>query len=60
MGGNATYGFILFYDLLHAVSAKQCMDGQTVKGNCIRVGRNKNILNTCTHLHMCIVLQSGR
>ena len=37
MGGNATYGFILYYDLLHAVSAKQCMDGQTVKGNCIRV-----------------------
>ena len=39
MGGNATYGFILYYDLLHAVRAKQCMDGQTVKGNCIRVSK---------------------
>ena len=39
MGGNATYGFILYYELLHAVSAKQCMDGQTLKGNCIRVSK---------------------
>ena len=37
MGGNATYGFVLYYDLLHAVNAKQCMDGQNVKGNNIRV-----------------------
>ena len=37
MGGNATYGFILYYDLMSAVSAKQYMDGHNLKGNSIRV-----------------------
>ena len=37
MGGNATYGFILYYDLMSAVNAKQYMDGHNLKGNNIRV-----------------------
>lgn len=37
MGGNATYGFILYYDLMSAVTAKQYMDGHNLKGNNIRV-----------------------
>lgn len=40
MGGNATYGFILYYDLMSAVNAKQYMDGHNLKGNNIRVRRN--------------------
>lgn len=39
MGGNATYGFILYYDLMSAVTAKQYMDGHNLKGNNIRVHR---------------------
>lgn len=37
MSGSATYGFVLFYDLLSAVSAKQFMDGENIHGNHIRV-----------------------
>ena len=37
MSGNATYGFVLFYDLLSAVAAKQFMDGENIHGNNIRV-----------------------
>ena len=37
MGGYATYGFILYYDLMSAVSAKQYMDGHDLKGNKLRV-----------------------
>ena len=37
MSGSATYGFVLFYDLLSAVSAKQLMDGENIHGNNIRV-----------------------
>lgn len=37
MGGTATYGFILYYDLMSAVTAKQFMDGHNLKGNNIRV-----------------------
>ncbi len=37
MGGSATYGFILYYDLMSAVTAKQYMDGHNLKGNSIRV-----------------------
>ena len=37
MGGNATYGFILYYDLMSAVTAKQYMDGHDLKGNKLRV-----------------------
>ena len=37
MSGNATYGFVLFYDLMSAVHAKQYMDGENVHGNNIRV-----------------------
>lgn len=37
MSGSATYGFVLFYDLLAAVSAKQFMDGENIHGNNIRV-----------------------
>ena len=37
MGGSATYGFILYYDLMSAVTAKQYMDGHNLKGNHIRV-----------------------
>ncbi|CAI8054149.1 Msx2-interacting protein [Geodia barretti] len=41
MSGNATYGFVLFYDLLSAVSAKQFMDGENIHGHSIRVGFGK-------------------
>ena len=41
MGGNATYGFILYYDLMSAVTARQYMDGQNVKGNNLRVSRGR-------------------
>lgn len=37
MSGNATYGFVLFYDLLSAVAAKQYMDGELIHGHNIRV-----------------------
>lgn len=37
MGGSATYGFILYYDLMSAVTAKHYMDGHNLKGNNIRV-----------------------
>ena len=37
MGGNATYGFVLYYDLMSAITAKQYMDGQNLRGNAIRV-----------------------
>ena len=37
MSGSATYGFVLFYDLMCAVAAKQFMDGENVHGNNIRV-----------------------
>ena len=30
MGGSATYGFILYYDLLSAVTARQYMDGHNM------------------------------
>ena len=40
MGGNATYGFILYYDLHSAVSAKKYMDGTVIGGNNIRVSRH--------------------
>jgi len=41
MGGSATYGFILYYDLLSAVTAKHYMDGQNIKGNTLRVSRQQ-------------------
>lgn len=37
MGGTATYGFVLYYDLSSAIVAKKYMDGQNLKGNIIRV-----------------------
>ena len=37
MSGSATYGFILFYDLLNAINAKRDMDGTQLGGNKIRV-----------------------
>ncbi len=37
MGGTATYGFVLYYDLSSAIVAKKYMDGQNLKGNNIRV-----------------------
>lgn len=37
MSGNATYGFVLFYDIISAITAKQYMDGANVGGNFIRV-----------------------
>ena len=37
MSGNATYGFILYYDLQHAIIAKKFMDGTVISGNSIRV-----------------------
>ncbi|XP_064384598.1 msx2-interacting protein-like isoform X2 [Halichondria panicea] len=41
MGGTATYGFVLYYDLSSAIVAKKYMDGQNIKGNNIRVGFGK-------------------
>lgn len=43
MSGNATYGFILYYDLHSAVTAKKYMDGTVISGNKIRV----SILHAC-------------
>ena len=37
MSGSATYGFILYYDLHCAITAKRCMDGRVISGNKIRV-----------------------
>ncbi len=37
MSGSATYGFVLFDDLMNAVTAKHYMDGQNIRGNNIRV-----------------------
>ncbi len=37
MSGNATYGFVLFYDLHCAITAKRYMDGRVISGNKIRV-----------------------
>lgn len=37
MSGTATYGFVLYYDLMSAVNAKRCMDGESIHGNKIRV-----------------------
>ncbi len=46
MSGAATYGFVLFDDLMNAVAAKHYMDGQNIRGNKIRVrGRGTNV--TC-------------
>ena len=39
MGGTATYGFVLYYDLASAITAKKYMDGHNIKGNNIRVGK---------------------
>lgn len=51
MGGNATYGFVLYYDLVSAITAKQYMDGQNLRGNAIRVSIcNDKII--CTHNSM--------
>ena len=40
MTGTATYGFVLYYDLMSAVNAKRFMDGESVHGNKIRVRHN--------------------
>lgn len=37
MSGNATYGFVLFFNLLSAINAKKAMDGAKIGGNKIRV-----------------------
>lgn len=41
MGGSATYGFILYYDLLSAVTARRYMDGHNMKGNTLRVSEQE-------------------
>lgn len=46
MGGTATYGFVLYYDLMSAITAKKYMDGQNLKGNNIRVLFTLTILYT--------------
>ena len=60
MGGSATYGFILYYDLLSAVTAKHYMDGHNIKGNMLRVsGQQCSLYDAVflkTHLQPCIVL----
>ena len=48
MSGNATYGFVLFYDLLSAVAAKQFMDGENIHGHNIRVSPPLP-----SYMHMC-------
>ena len=37
MSGNATYGFVLFFNLLSAINAKKAMDGAQLGRNRIRV-----------------------
>ncbi|XP_019855294.1 PREDICTED: msx2-interacting protein-like isoform X2 [Amphimedon queenslandica] len=41
MSGNATYGFVLFFNLLSAINAKKAMDGAQLGRNRIRVGFGK-------------------
>ncbi len=55
MGGNATYGFILYYDLMSAITAKQYMDGHNLKGNNIRV--RARIMKRC-FAYICTVLKT--
>ena len=55
MSGNATYGFVLFYDLLSAVSAKQFMDGENIRGNNIRVSQCRMTL----HMYICSLGSRG-
>ena len=43
LGGSATYGFVLFYDLLHAIQAKKYMDGESLGGNKIRVREGEGV-----------------
>ena len=47
MSGNATYGFVLFYDLQSAVAAKQFMDGENIHGHNIRVSSQTYALCGC-------------
>ena len=60
MSGNATYGFVLYYDLHCAVTAKKFMDGKVINGNKIRVSINnlllcilKNTLPLCIQYCTC-------
>ena len=52
MSGNATYGFVLFYDLMDAVRAKQCMDGDLIRGNKIRVCV---CVCVCVYMYVCVI-----
>ena len=55
LGGSATYGFVLFYDLLHAIQAKKYMDGESLGGNKIRVReRERERERGLSHIH-CII-----
>ena len=56
MSGNATYGFVLFYDLQSAVAAKQFMDGENIHGHNIRVSSQTYALCMVVHrvqLYVC-------
>ncbi len=53
MGGNATYGFILYYDLLSAVSAKHYMDGHNIKGNILRVSSLTGVKISSVLIGLC-------
>lgn len=37
MSGQATYGFVLFFDLMSACAAKRFMDGALIGRNTIKV-----------------------
>ena len=50
MGGTATYGFVLYYDLMSAITAKKYMDGQNLKGNSIRV----RYMYVVVHVWRCV------
>lgn len=41
MSGQATYGFVLFFDLMSACAAKRFMDGALIGRNTIKVGFGK-------------------
>jgi len=51
MSGNATYGFVLFYDLMSAIHAKQYMDGENIHGNHIRVSAGRRHGVSCSANH---------
>ena len=47
MSGQATYGFVLFFDLMSACAAKRFMDGALIGRNTIKVGYSMMYYSNC-------------